>query len=515
VSLRHIAFRQLGTSEIHLRYLEEDPDLETCLGRRARDAAELLRRAPGAARRLVAPAALSESLLAYAQRHGAPQPVLENARAVAAGDAFMVVAGQQPGLFGGPLFTVHKAATAVRLARELSATRSGPRVVPIFWNHTDDHDLDEVNRAFFVNANQDVQRVRLDLHRTGESIRDVPVGHAMDKALAAIDDLLPHTEFRDQTIEIFRPRHPDESFGAATARLLFSMFGEDGLLVIEPRDLPAESFSVLTRWWDARAAIGKVIGDALEHLNDVGADIAVDPNATLMFHRSGSQRLALADGDAMPRANDLSPGVLLRPLWQDACLPTIGSVVGPGELAYLAVAGPLYRHLGVPAPVLVPRASLTMVEPSLAKLLRRFDLDIADLGEEPQVLAEKLSSSEQEAPEDAIDELAQDVKRRLGETTARVREVDNQMVGAVERLRKKTVEDLTKLAERMRRSRQNREGTGLRQVRRLCSNLRPRGRLQERALTVVPFLVSHGQQLSRALVDAADPFAVAHGVLEL
>jgi uncharacterized protein YllA (UPF0747 family) len=67
----------------------------------------------------------------------------------------------------------------------------------------------------------------------------------------------------------------------------------------------------------------------------------------------------------------------------------------------------------------------------------------------------------------------------------------------------------------MRRSRQNREGTGLRQVRRLCSNLRPRGRLQERALTVVPFLVSHGQQLSRALVDAADPFAVAHGVLEL
>ena len=91
--------------------------------------------------------------------------MLENARALAGGETHVVVAGQQPGLLGGPLFTVYKAATAVRLANELSSLPGAPRVVPLFWNHSDDHDLDEVNRTFLVNGAQDVQRLRLDLSR--------------------------------------------------------------------------------------------------------------------------------------------------------------------------------------------------------------------------------------------------------------------------------------------------------------------------------------------------------------
>lgn len=514
MSLRHIPFRQLGTTEVHLRYLEEDSDLEPCLGMRARDPAELLRRAPVAARRLVPPGELAAAFREYAQRHGAPQPVLDNADAVASGKVFMVVAGQQPGLFGGPLYTVHKAATAVRLARELAALPSAPTVVPVFWNHTDDHDIDEVNRAFFVNSNQDVQRIRLDLHRSGEAIRDIPVGHATEKALAAVDELLPNSEFRAWTFDILRPRHADENFGAGLARLLFAMFGQDGLLVIEPRDLPASSFGVLTRWWEMREAIRKQISEGIEHLSDVGLDVTIDPNATMMFHQSGSQRVQLSDGDNVPRATDLSPGALLRPLWQDACLPTIASVVGPGELSYLSAVGPLYRHLGVPAPVLVPRASLTLVEPSLAKLLQRFNVDIPDLEVGADVLAARLNSNEPDAPEDTLEELAQRLKRELGELGQRVREVDPPMVGPLERTRTKVVDDLGKLASKMRNARQNREGTGLRQIRRLCSNLRPRGRLQERALTAVPFLVAHGPALSRSLIEAADPFALSHGVLE-
>ena len=72
-----------------------------------------------------------------------------------------------------------------------------------------------------------------------------------------------------------------------------------------------------------------------------------------------------------------------------------------------------------------------------------------------------------------------------------------------------------KLANRMRRSRQNREGTGMRQIRRLCSNLRPRGRLQERVLGPAPFLVAHGEELAEQLVSVADPFALEHIVAEL
>ena len=267
-TLRHIPLRSIGSSEVHVRYLDEDPELRPFLGMRPRNLEDLLRRAPLNARRLLAPDVLGAALHAYATRHGAPEPVLEAAQRVGAGRAFMVVTGQQPGLFGGPLYGLHKAATAVRLARDLSAVPGSPDVVPLFWNHTDDHDLDEVNQAFFVNTNLDVQRVRLDLDRAGECIRSVGVSHSMEHALAAVGDLLPHSEFRQWALDLFRTQTPNEHLGDAMARLLFAMFGKHGLLVIEPRDLPAEAFQVLPRWMEQADDIRGRIRATQEDLTD-------------------------------------------------------------------------------------------------------------------------------------------------------------------------------------------------------------------------------------------------------
>lgn len=515
---RRVPFRLLGTtSDVHLRYLEEDPDLKPFLGTRSRSADELLQAAPLHARRLVPSDALSASLLDYAERHDAPPPALENARALADPETVAVVTGQQPGLFGGPLFTIHKAATAVRLARELRALPGAPRVVPVFWNHTDDHDLDEVNRAFCINTNLDVQRIRLELPGSGAAIaiREIGVARAMPQALGALRDLLPLTEFRDDVLEMLEPKGPNDTFGTLLARMLFWLFGDDGLLVIEPRDLPVQAFDVLPRWCEMGDEIRNVTRSSIDHLADTGLDVFFDPTQTLMFQNTGQRRVPLSDGSSLSRASSLSPGVLLRPLWQDACLPTIASVVGPGELSYLSVAGPLYKRLGVPAPVFVPRASLTLVEPSLKKLLGRFDWDLPDLAKGPTILARSLATEDDNPVEEVLEEIAGSLKREMGKFGSQMKKLDSQMVGPVERTRGKIVEELLKLSGKIKRSRQNREGTGLRQIRRLCSQLRPRGRHQERVLTAVPFLVTHGASLSRDLVEAADPFALEHGVIEL
>lgn len=513
-TLRHVSFRQLGASPIQLRYLEEDSDLRPFLGQRPPDLASLLRRAPLEARRLVPPDALARTLREYAEHHGAPPQAFASCDAIAAG-AQLVVAGQQPGLLGGPLYTVHKAATAVRLAQEINARADGPRAVPLFWNHTDDHDLDEANRAFLVNSNQDVQRLRLELPRSGEALRDLAIGRAMEKLLPAIADLMPNTDFRAWAFGIFTPRHPDETFGDQLARLLFELFGQHGLVVLEPRDLPPVAFDVLPRWWEQAEAIQRSIRTSAEMLLELGIDTALDPAATLMFQHTAGRRIALADGDELPRPTALSPGALLRPLWQDAALPTIAFVVGPGELAYLAVAGPLYRQLGVPQPVLIPRASLTLVEPSLAKQLRRFDWDLPDLARGVEALAATLAASDDDPSVDAIAEVAAHVRERLAAVESTLARTARELAGAVERTRARIADDLEKLAARVQNARANTQGTGLRQIRRLCSVLRPRDRMQERVLPPLPFLVNHGPALAATLVDAASPFATSHGVLEL
>lgn len=515
-TLRHISFRRLGTSEVHQRFLEDDRDLGGFLGMRARTVAELVRRAPTGAGRLLPRDALVKALRAYAQKHQAPPEVLANAEALLDSNVHVVVTGQQPGLLGGPLFTLHKAATAIRLCRELNAQPGGPRVVPVFWNHSDDHDLDEANRLFLVNQQQEVQRFRLDLQRTAEPLRGIGIGREMDKLLAEIDTLLPQSEFRDRVLAVCKPRHPDETLGDQQARLLFELFGRHGLLVIEPRDLPPEAFEPLPRWWARSNEIREKVKQTCDDLADVGIDVTLDPSTTMMFQLTGGQREPLADGEEAGRAQDLSPGVLLRPLWQDACLPTIAFVVGPGELAYLCAVAPLYRLLGVPLPVFVPRASLTLVEPSLQRLLTRFSLDLPDLDQGPEKLAEKLLQSDDgNDVEDALDELQARIRSSLDGLTAKLTALDASMLAALDRARTKSLEEIERLQQKVRNARQNREGTGIKQLRRLCNSLRPRNRPQERVLGPLAYLNNFGPHLADAVIDAADPFRIEHGVLEL
>src|SRR5690606_27473808 len=174
--------------------------------------------------------------------------------------------------------------------------------------------------------------------------------------------------------------------------------------------------------------------------------------------------------------------------------------------AYLAVVTGLYKLLGVPRPVFVPRASLTLVERSLVKQLDRFGWDLPDLAAGPDVLAKALEVDGESPPEAALRAAIDELQGRLSGIGGELRLVDATMLGTFERSRGKVLDELDKLLQKLRNSRQNRQGTGLRQIRRLCANLRPRGRVQERVLNPLPFLVSHGFGLGRQLVEAADPF---------
>ncbi|MCA8949913.1 MAG: bacillithiol biosynthesis BshC [Planctomycetes bacterium] len=516
-TLRHISFRRLGASAVQQRFLEDDRELAQFLGQRARTVAELLRQAPTGAERLVRRDALANALVAYANKHGAPEAVLQNAEALRDSNVQIVITGQQPGLCGGPLYTLHKAATAIRLCQKINAEAGagGRRVVPVFWNHSDDHDFDEANRLFLVNQSQDVQRFRIERDRVGEPLRSIPVGRDVEKILEEVDALLPQTEFRDWAMSIFRPRHPNETFGDLQARLMFELFGQHGLLVIEPRDLPPEAFEPLPRWWSKAHDVRDRVRNACEELGDLGIDITLDPTATMMFELTGGRREPLADGEPAGRPQDLSPGVLLRPLWQDAVLPTIAFVVGPGEFSYLAAVAPLYRLLGVPQPVFVPRASLTLVEPSLQRLLQRFSLDIPELEQGPERLAEQLHDEQGDELGDALADLQSRLGGDLDRIGQRLAKVDSSLTAALERARGKMIDELKRLDGKIKTVQQNRQGTGMRQIRRLCSVLRPRGRMQERVLGPLTYLVSHGSALAETLVEAADPFRIEHGVLEL
>jgi uncharacterized protein YllA (UPF0747 family) len=269
-------------------------------------------------------------------------------------------------------------------------------------------------------------------------------------------------------------------------------------------------------WWSRSDKVRERVKQAGDDLGDVGVDVTLDPSATMMFELTGGHREPLADGEAVGRAQDLSPGVLLRPLWQDALLPTIAFVVGPGELAYLCCVAPLYRLLGVPQPVFVPRASMTLVEPSMQRLLTRFSLDLPDLDQPPEKIAERfLQAGDGNDLEDALDTLQSRLRADLDAIGQRLGALDASMLSALDRARTKSLEEIERLQQKVRNARQNREGTGIKQIRRLCNTLRPRNRFQERVLGPLTYLSTHGPALADTLIAAADPFRIEHGVVEL
>ena len=162
--------------------------------------------------------------------------MLESARRLADPSAALVLAGQQPGLLGGPLYNACKAVHVVRLARALEEHWQTP-VVPAFWNHADDHDVAEVHHLWVQNQNLDLRKIGV----AGMSSGRTPLGRirfAEERHhLRAIEELLRQDigdgPERDAALELFLPRE-GETFASSFTRVLLGLFGHMGLLVIEP-----------------------------------------------------------------------------------------------------------------------------------------------------------------------------------------------------------------------------------------------------------------------------------------
>ena len=86
--------------------------------------------------------------------------VLDSVRALRTPGACAVVTGQQPGFLASPLLSLYKALQAIRLAQQLTLAWERP-VIPIFWNHADDHDVAEVHHTHVLNVNLDLQKIAL------------------------------------------------------------------------------------------------------------------------------------------------------------------------------------------------------------------------------------------------------------------------------------------------------------------------------------------------------------------
>lgn len=454
--------------------------------------------------------------------------------------AAAVVTGQQVGLFLGPLYTIYKAASVIRLA-EILAAESGRPVVPVFWLQTEDHDLPEIAECHAPCAHGDPLTMRVPASPDDRiSIAHRPLPDAVTSCaqqLRAALATLPHAEAHLARVEHFYV--PGAPWAGAFAGLLAELFAPEGLVVVDPRDpaLAAAARPLHRRALTSAASIAHALTAHAQTLARAGfaAAVHVRPGAPLsFFHPEGPAgpryRLAPAPHgfvevggqgahtlDALLAALDAEPlrfstSALLRPILQDTVLPTAAYVAGPGEVAYLAQTAPLYAAYGMAPPVVVPRVRLRILEEKTARVLRRWGIGAADVHRSEDELLAMVAEGAAGAPDRAAldDILLTPLTEALGAIRVRLEGAGLEAHRAVERTRATVETAVARLAERITRAARHHDQGVVDDVRRVRMSLHPHGVPQERYYGLSYFAARYGARafVERVLAEA-DPLESA------
>lgn len=473
---------------------------------------------------------------------GAGSETLENVRRLRSPDSVAVVTGQQVGLFTGPLYTLYKALSAVKLAACLTAR--GTDAVPVFWMASEDHDWEEVREAQLLACDGRLASVSIPntLHKEGQQVGEVALDGTVEDAAKRLFDLLPSSEFLPDVERMLRDcYHSGRTLAEGFARMLSALTSKYGLVLLDPTDarikrLAAPLYSEAARKGAEIAAATDARSRELE-AEGYHAQVHTSPDAFPLFLiDDGARRALTRTGDGKYRAKGtehewdaeelaalalaeperFSPNVTLRAVVQDYLLPTVVYFGGAAEVAYFAQTAESYRVLGRPATPILHRASLTVVERRTARTLSRYGLKLEDFfAGLDSVIARVVEQHLGKDVAAAFDNTDAAVDAALDSLGASLRDFDPTLAEALNGGRKKIRHQLDGLRSRFHRAQMHRDRAALRQLERAATALYPERALQERHVNVTSLLARHGLYAVEWIHDALDLSTNDHLVVYL
>jgi bacillithiol synthase len=488
---------------------------------------------------------VSEILERQNRAWGASSKTLANIERFKRG-ALAAVTGQQVGLFGGPLFSIFKALTAVKLAEQ--ATAAGVDCVPVFWLATEDHDLAEVNHVALLSEHGLPERLVVESPSlNGNAVDDAPVGTVkfgpeiepvVERAAALLGDSEVATWLR-------LAYRPGESLGSAFALLFARLFAEWGVILLDPADkdfhdlakpLFCAAIERAAELDEALLARGKALEAAGYH-----QQVKVTSATTLLFEVKNGARTVVrrksngasdnggefAVGEERISSKELverieeapetfSPNALFRPVVQDYLLPTLVYTGGAAEVAYFAQAAVVYEKLVGRVTPILPRFSATLLEAKAERILTRYQLSLPEVFRGPEKVREVIAA--RSLPSDLqarFSEAYASVEQSMAALRESIGKLDSTLIDTADSTRTSMSHQIDRLRARVARAEQQRNEVITRHADALSHALFPNKVLQEREVAGVSFVARYGRELLANLYRHVHPDCHDHQVIEV
>ncbi|RKX23759.1 MAG: bacillithiol biosynthesis cysteine-adding enzyme BshC [Candidatus Zixiibacteriota bacterium] len=451
-----------------------------------------------------------------------------------------VFAGQQAGLFGGPLLTLIKALGLAKSAGHLSKRLSRP-VIPIFWIAGDDHDFEEANHTFVLDRKAELCRIAYETAPTSEfPTAEIQLSdeQELSRAKEQLRTCLGQTDFSDELYALIdRAYTPEDTLVTAFGKFMAHLTRNLGVVFFSPGDIEAKQHAapLFKSIVQKQAEIHEKLKVRSAEIERGGYHLQVkkSENAAFLFYNLKGRKPVLRDGNSFvvgdtafseeellakidEHPEHFSPDVLTRPLLQSYLFPTVSQHGGPAEIAYMAQLNPLFELLNMPAPFCRVRPSVTLVERHIEEQLSEYGIAFEELTDDiEQVINRVLAESfppDLDHDFNALREAVQDKFDRFRDQALdfepRLKDFARQTHGKIDYALKSFESKL--FSAHKKKSQRTRE-----RIYRLNNTLYPNRGLQERTLNITYSLVRHGLSVVDHLYDCLDSEETAHQLVSL
>ena len=432
---------------------------------------------------------------------------------------FTIITAHQPSLLGGPLYYVLKIASVVNLCNQLNATYPDYHFVPTFVSGGEDHDFEEIDH----------------LHLFGKTVRwereaQGPVGRlsvdGLQDVIDQVSDILSTNPIATSMIEKIQAcLEGSKSYSDFVFRFVNQLFGKYGVIAVnmDNAQLKARFAPILKRELIEKVS-KQYVTSTQEKLEEHRFKAQAFPRDINLFYLCdhGRKRIEpdgedfvivdtdlrftqeeiLAELDKFPER--FSPNVVMRPLYQEYCLPNLAYIGGGGEIAYWLERKSQFEAFEVFYPMLIRRNSAMLLNNGHLKTIHKLGFSVNDIFKDKDLLIFQFISDSADI-EVKLDEQKNRIEEAYREIAAKSDAVDPTLSKAVLAEMTKQLKSIDNMESRIKRSLKSKQEVNVNKITKLKEKLFPGNGLQERYDNFLPHYLSMGESFFDVLIENLNP----------